>query len=515
MPDLLPQSERVGESVRTALVLASTVLFCAVVSILFLLPQSLRLDEAQSLWQSGRSLKGILKIVAEDVHVPLYHLLLHLWRVAFGGGVEIARSLSLVFYLMSIPALYALGRLAYSRWTGLYAAVLFGMSPFMNWYGNEIRMYALFTFLIILNQYFFLRIMNRGGSFVWLGYGATALLGIFTHYFFFVNLGVQFCFYLLQRRLFPRGSFVRFTAIVALLVAAFAPWVWYVYALKEAAFQHPLLMRPTTVDLFNTFSHFFFGFQVDAINTLFVSLWPLAVVLAFLGLRRGIIFSNESTYFLLAVCFSFGILFFGSFLITPIFVSRYLILTVPALYLLVAHFFEVYPSRIGQVARWGVVFVMCVGLVIQIQSVATPVKENYEQVTAYINTHAGPQDTIIVSTPFTLYPIEYYYRSSAVLATLPIWDRYATGPIPAFSADELPAQVATLTSGYQEAWLILSYDQGYEMTIKDYFDQHYRMLSAKHFSPGLDLYVYQLRYDTPIGRQQASLLTPGVTQNNN
>jgi len=40
-------------------------------------------------------------------------------------------------------------------------------------------------------------------------------------------------------------------------------------------------------------------------------------------------------------------------------------------------------------------------------------------------------------------------------------------------------------------------------------------LSAKHFSPGLDLYVYQLRYDTPIGRQQASLLTPGVTQNNN
>ncbi|MBI5003959.1 glycosyltransferase family 39 protein [Candidatus Kaiserbacteria bacterium] len=485
----------------TVIILMSTMIFCAAVSVFFLLPQSLRLDEAQSLWESGRSPSALLMIVAKDVHVPLFHILLHMWRVAFGSSVAAARSLSLVFYILSIPAIYILGRLAYSRSTGLYASVLFGLSPFMNWYGNEIRMYALFTLLIILNQFFFLRIIKQGSARIWIGYGTTAMLGIYTHYLFFLSLAAQAVFYFLHRSLFPPRSLARFSIVAAVLVFSFAPWVWYVYALKEAGMQLPLLMPPTTVDLFNTFSQFVFGFQDDTLNTIFVSLWPITVILVFLALRRGARFRFETEYFLYTIICSFAALFIGSFVLTPVFVSRYLIFTVPSLYLVLAHFFDAYPPRLAQAARWSVAIVMVAGLVIQIQSPATPVKENYRQVVTYINEHAGPQDTIILSTPFTIYPIEYYYHSPATLATLPIWNRYDTGPIPAFSPAQLPAQVATLTDGYQKAWLVLSYDQGYEQTIKSYFDQHYRRIGTEHFSRDLDLYVYQLRYDTPLARQ--------------
>src|SRR6185437_5404350 len=81
----------------------------------FFINQSLRLDEAQSLWQTSRGPVAILGLVAEDVHVPLYHELLRLWRVFVGDSVESARLLSQLFFLLSIPALYALGAYAYNR----------------------------------------------------------------------------------------------------------------------------------------------------------------------------------------------------------------------------------------------------------------------------------------------------------------------------------------------------------------------------------------------------------------
>ena len=73
-----------------------------------LLSQSLRLDESQSLWQVSHTAMGTLKIVAADVHVPLYHLLLHYWIVFFGSSIFQVRLLSLFFYLLSIPATFAL-----------------------------------------------------------------------------------------------------------------------------------------------------------------------------------------------------------------------------------------------------------------------------------------------------------------------------------------------------------------------------------------------------------------------
>ena len=108
----------------TALILAACMCIPVVLSLTFFLGQSLRLDEAQSLWQSSRSVGYIFTVVAEDVHVPLYHLLLHFWRILFGDTVASARFMSLFLYVASIPALYARGKLAYSRRVGRFGAFL-------------------------------------------------------------------------------------------------------------------------------------------------------------------------------------------------------------------------------------------------------------------------------------------------------------------------------------------------------------------------------------------------------
>ena len=481
-------------------------------SYFFFMSQSLRLDEAQSLWQVSRGVTDIFTIIAADVHVPLYHLFLHFWIIYLGNTVPVARTLSMVLYLVSIPALYSLGKLAYGRSAGLFAAFLFSISPFMNWYGNEVRMYTLFTLFAILNQYFFIRLFkdrqekNRDASdHVWVGYILTAVLGVFSHYFFFLILVAQLVFYFLHQSLFARGSLKRFAFAALVVCGAFLPWGWYVLHLGQAGFQEPALATPSSVNLFSAFSQFMFGFQNDNVNTFFLSLWPISVLFAFFILGRNQRMLPETEYFVTTILVSFAIAFFGSFIVAPIFVSRYLIFTVPSLYLLLASLLENFEPRVARLARYSFAAVMLVMLWVEIASPTTPTKENYALAAAYLNTHTTPQDVILLSAPFTVYPVQYYYRGASPIATLPNWNQYVYGPIPAFSESALGAQVASSTQNSQNVYLLLSYDQGYESKIKNYFDTHYQQLYTQNFSKDLNLYVYKLRYDTTLSAVATTL----------
>ncbi len=268
--------------------------------------QSLRLDEAQSLWQSSPGFVRALQIVADDVHVPLYNTMLHFWQWEFGNGVASARIMSLIFFLATIPAMYALGKLAYGRPAGLFAAILVAVSPFLNWYGNEIKMYSLMTLVAVVNQYYFLSLYKKRTPGAWVGYSLSSLVGIYTHYFFFFVLLTQAIFFFLRSDLFPKGTFLKLTTLAVVLAIAFAPWVWLVFKVQGPHLSginggsSPALDRPSTVDLFNSFSEFFFGFQNDHLNTIIVSLWPLSVLLGFLTLSKTRKISPDTVYFFLA-----------------------------------------------------------------------------------------------------------------------------------------------------------------------------------------------------------------------
>jgi uncharacterized membrane protein len=469
-----------------------------VLSFAFFIGQSLRLDEAQSLWQTSRSVSEIFTVIAGDVHVPFYHLVLHFWQLYIGSSVTAGRALSLLFFCLSIPALYFVGNLAFNRRVGLYAALLFAISPFMNWYGNEIRMYTMFTFFVIVNQYFYIRLWKKPSDHVWAGYILTAIGGVFSHYFFFLNLLSQVVFYVLRRKLFPPHTLRRFLFSALVVCAAFAPWAWYVFHLGLASFQEPALAPPTSVNVFSTIAEFLVGFQNDNINTFFLSLWPITVIFALFTLRRHTKkILPETEYLLLTLLVSFIAAFIVSITVAPVFVSRYLIFTIPSFYLLLASLFEQYQPRFATSMRFGLATLMVFMLLFEVWSPTTPVKENYASAVAYLNAHTTPQDTIIISAPFTIYPVQYYYRGSAPISTLPAWNRFDFGPVPSFNAADLPSQASQATGSSQNAYLLLSYDQGYEKNIKSYFDSHYQMLEKQNFSSDLNLYVYKLRYDTP------------------
>src|SRR6266516_4759506 len=132
---------------RTHVLTASSILLAIFltigISIRTLYSQSIRLDEAQSIWIYTKSVPTLLNFTAQDVLTPLYGLLLHFWLQLFGAGIIAARSLSLLFFVLTVPVLYLLARSATSRSIAILTIVLFSLSPFIVWYSNEARMYTL------------------------------------------------------------------------------------------------------------------------------------------------------------------------------------------------------------------------------------------------------------------------------------------------------------------------------------------------------------------------------------
>ena len=82
------------------------------------------------------------------------------------------------WFLAAIPAAYRLGSLAYNKNAGMFVALLVAISPFLNWYGNEARMYSQLVFFTILNQYFFLKLWRKPSRGAWWGYGLAAAAGL-------------------------------------------------------------------------------------------------------------------------------------------------------------------------------------------------------------------------------------------------------------------------------------------------------------------------------------------------
>ncbi len=105
--------------------------------------QSLWNDEGLSLGLAGRDVPTILRSAAADIHPPGYYLLLKVWH-AFTGDSEFAlRAFSALAGLVLVALLYRLGRVYFDRPGALAAAALGALNPFLVYYSQEARMYAL------------------------------------------------------------------------------------------------------------------------------------------------------------------------------------------------------------------------------------------------------------------------------------------------------------------------------------------------------------------------------------
>jgi uncharacterized membrane protein len=142
------------------------------------------------------SLQALMqRLSQESNHPPLYFVLTHFWLRLFsseGGYVSIlgVRSLSAVAGALAIPAMYALGWVAFqSRRVAHWAAVMMAVSPFGVYLAQEARHYTLAVVWIILSlcclAIAIRRLYQQTPIANWLVLAWVGIngLGIATHYF--------------------------------------------------------------------------------------------------------------------------------------------------------------------------------------------------------------------------------------------------------------------------------------------------------------------------------------------
>jgi len=154
--------------------------------------QSLWVDEGFTAQIVRQPLGQLLDYVrTTESTPPLYYAAAWVWAKVFGTGEAGLRSLSALCGTMLVALMYVLGRRLASRRVGLIGAALVAVSPFMVWYSQEARAYALLALLCTLAFAWFVRALEVPRARVLAGWGVVSALAVATHYFAVFPLAAQ------------------------------------------------------------------------------------------------------------------------------------------------------------------------------------------------------------------------------------------------------------------------------------------------------------------------------------
>jgi len=440
--------------------------------------QSLWYDEGFSVYLARLSLGEITAHTASDIHPPLYYYLLHLWLGPFGDSEFVLRFFSLLFGLLTIPLIYALGRRLLGTASGLLAALLLAISPLYLWYSQEARMYTLVTLLCLATSYLLLRGLEEGskGALIWGLYAFLNVLAVYSHFYAFFVLVFQALFLLVWYVVTRKGD----TLLAGLLaqgsvVLACLPWSGFVlrryaadvsYWRGELAFTE--VVRKTLI-LFST-GHTILESRAQPIAFAYAAMIIFALALiAFWG--RGTAGKWGSPWRLLFLLLYLSIPVVLLFLISyqrPKFHPRYLMLASPAFFLIIAGGIGGLWEK-GRVDKgWqGALWVACatISLCFILATSAYSdfnayfdvkfTKDDFRSAARYIESHIQDNEVVILTSGH-LFPVFTYYYDQDNWYPIPDEPTLSTERVLNYSvADDLNRILA----GKEGVWLLLWQDE--------------------------------------------------------
>jgi mannosyltransferase len=207
-------SRSVSDSVRSARWLILIICFAAgaALRLAHLGEKPFWFDECFSVELARLDWRNFLHLLWwREANMSLYYLLLRAWLgiAPFPRQSQLyIRSLSAVFAVATLPALYWLARLLYNRRVALIAAVLFTANAYSVRYAQEARSYALFLLLATLSSAFLVAWLRKPLQRNLLAYILISILAVYAHFYALLLIAVH---WLVLRRTNPE-HFIRLGA---------------------------------------------------------------------------------------------------------------------------------------------------------------------------------------------------------------------------------------------------------------------------------------------------------------
>lgn len=484
-----------GGSTRPAL--AALALLALALRLSGLAYQSLWRDEVDAVIFATRDLPALLGMFTSiGDNGPLYFLGLHAW-IRLAGQSEFAiRFPSAVFGVLAVLATYQLGRELVGRQAALIAALLLAVSPYHVWYSQEAKMYGVISFLAPLSLLILLRAGRGGGHRLWLAWALLLVVFAYVHLFavMMVVVGAAWIPVLLQRRPRLTPAMAAGATIALLALLPIARWLLPAALTRTATGYYPYALGEMVAILLDAFS---MGLRPAA------GLWPAALFagLLLLGLAPLALRSRRENGLQAR-----GVLLLLLYLLLPLlaiwlvslwrptFTDRYLIITLPAFFLLIAcgvivaagtvrqaaagvglRPLRVRPARRVAATRAGLQragltratraanrahlagLLTAAGLALLLLAASLPftwrqahteIKADFRAATRYMEDNARPDDVIVFLMPYVQRGFAYYHAQAVHTVEPP----YTRG----MSASDVDRTMRGLIPGGERVWLFLS-----------------------------------------------------------
>ena len=375
-----------------------------------------------------------------EPHPPLYYLSLGLWMKLAGHSEFAVRFFSVLPGTLLVPLVYRLGRRLLGQETGLMAALLVTLNPFLVWYSQETRMYAPLALFALASFLAFLEAMERDTSLRSLAsFVLLTTLGLYVHYFAFLTLVAENVAYTMLRRRSPLRTWLGAQVSVLFLYLPWLPSAWGTLAHHSKGWIRPVSLPQL---LYRALSAYSLGrVAPGGAWAILAGFGLLALAGAWVLARRG-----REGMALLAYIFVPLLAVFVLSLLRPAFTERYLIAVVPAYALLLAG--GLAWTRWGKAGRaLGLLLVIGVsgyslyGYYFLPRYARAP---DWKEAVGYLVAHAEEGDVLVQNYPDPA--LVYYLQGAVPHVVLP-----ASLPVDEEATEE---ELRTLLASHPRLWLL-------------------------------------------------------------
>jgi uncharacterized membrane protein len=367
---------------------------------------SLWLDEAISWSQSKDSLVDVIRRTASDnYYPPLHNLFLFAVIKFFGDGEWSLRLPSAIFGVAGIAALYWLGTMTVGRTAGLLGAVMLAFSPFHFKYSQEARMYSLLALTATLYAatcFYYLRAPSLGrGALV----SVAGLALVYSHPYGvldWIAIAVAFAAFAFSPMSLSRRRAVLVWAASNIIIAVgFAPWALILADRAKSILTNGFWIPAPTPEFTLKMLEDLTG------GGLFLGVVLAGVVLSVVGRLRTDVMVLCS-WIVAPIAFALVI----SIVSTPILYPRYVIGSLPPLFLLSSFGYTKYAKNWQGAILFMLVAVVVAGLAFWGDDPYRNTKNDWRSVASFLSERMRENDCVLSIPGYFALPLSYYRRNS-------------------------------------------------------------------------------------------------------
>ena len=373
-------------------------------------------DEGYSTMIINYPLSEIITRTINDVHPPLYYLILSIWQGVFGASVISLRGFSVVCGVLTVVLLYLLMRKLFNEKIAKVAAIFAAIGPFLVRYSDEARMYALAALLAVAATYLLVTALAKTTKrryLWWAAYGVIVALGLYTQYFFIFIIPAHIIYTLGTKKwkitdlLKDRGWWLG----NLLAAGLFLPWLPVMIA-QTTRVQGGFWIPPINLGTIpNTISQFiYFG---NEFATIFgYSLIAAMVIIPVLYARKTKKQLNQTR--LLATWLTLPMIFVAALSLgRPVYIDRYFTYSAPAFYALLSVFIYTLNAKRHTWIRPSIIATVMAIFAVGTLNVASAATHKMGEAADFVNRNFQQGDMIVSAELYTFFDLSYYNQTGS------------------------------------------------------------------------------------------------------